>query len=82
MKLLQKGMDKELIDRALEHTFRDVDEYEQALAIAKRRARTYKKLDEKVMARRLTGYIVRRGFSFDTALKVTKTIVKDANYQE
>ena len=82
MKLLQKGVDKELIDRALEFTFRGVDEYKQALDIAKRRARTYKRLDAKVMARRLTSYIVRRGFSFDIALRVTKTIVKEINYEE
>ena len=82
MKLMQKGVDKVLIDKALEHTFRGVDEYKQALDIAKRRARTYKKLDEKVIARRLTSYIVRRGFSFDVALRVTKTIIKNANYED
>lgn len=82
MKLMQKGVDKELIDKALENTFRGVDEYKQALDIAKRRARTYKKLDEKVMARRLTSYIVRRGFTFDTALRVTKAIIKNTNYED
>ena len=82
MKLLQKGVDKELIEKALEYTFRNVDEYKQALDIARKRARSYKKLDEKVIARRLTSYIVRRGFSFDTALRVTKAIVKDVRYEE
>jgi len=82
MKLQQKGVEKSIIDKALEYVFKDVDEYAQALDIAKRRARSYKRLEKQVMARRLTSYIVRRGFSFDTALRVTKTIIKDAEYQE
>ena len=82
MKLVQKGVEKSLIDKAIERAFEGVDEYAQALDIAKRRARTYKRLEKQVIARRLTSYIVRRGFSFDTALKVTKAIIKDAEYQE
>jgi len=81
-KLQQKGIEKNLIDKAIEHTYKGVDEYVQALDLAKRRARSYRKLDKVVLARRLTGYIFRRGFSFDTALKVTKTIVKELEYEE
>ena len=82
MKLQQKGVEKGLIDKALERAYEGVDEYAQALDLAKRRAKTYKKLDKLTVSRRLTSYIVRRGFSFDIALKVTKAIVKDINYEE
>ncbi|MFH1074127.1 MAG: regulatory protein RecX [Candidatus Firestonebacteria bacterium] len=82
MKLQQKGVEKTVTEKAIETAYKGVDEYAQALDIAKRRARSYRKLEKQVIARRLTSYIVRRGFSFDTALRVTKAIVKEAEYQE
>src|SRR3989339_563126 len=82
MKLQQKGVEKPLIEAAIESVYKDVDEYAQALDLGKRRARSYRKLEKQVIARRLTSYIVRRGFSFDTAIKVTKTLLKDVQYEE
>jgi len=82
MKLMQKGVEKDTINKAIDYVYEGVDEYKQALDIAKRRARSMRKLEKDVMARRLTSYIVRRGFSFDTAIKVTKAIIKDIAYEE
>jgi regulatory protein len=80
--LLQKGLDEKIIDDALKKTFSNVDEFKVALELAKKRIKLYKKFDKGIIARRLQGFLIRRGYSFETVLNVIKNLLKDVNYIE
>ncbi|WP_193127935.1 regulatory protein RecX [Gulosibacter sediminis] len=59
--LRQRGLDSDIIDDALEST--DASEFDLALELATKRARSLSDLDPEVARRRLYGYLGRRGFS-------------------
>ncbi|MEI7905683.1 MAG: regulatory protein RecX [Candidatus Firestonebacteria bacterium] len=82
MKLLQKGVDKGIIANALEYAYKDTDEFKMAYKLAERRYKNYKKKDKVKEAKRMQGFLVRRGYNFDTALKVIKKLMKDVYYEE
>lgn len=60
--LRQKGVDTEIIERALE----GFDDTEAAEAAARIGARKYARLPEEVFRQRLAGYLSRRGFAYAT----------------
>ncbi|MFH1823619.1 MAG: regulatory protein RecX [Candidatus Firestonebacteria bacterium] len=80
--LWQKGIDKKIIDDVVEKVFSDVDEYKIALELARKRIKIYKKLDEKIVVRRLQGFLLRRGYNFDTTIRVIKSLIKKIDYEE
>jgi regulatory protein len=82
MKLVQKGVDKDIIDSAVENAYKDTDEYKMALELAERKVRLYKGKDKQTIARRLQGFLIRRGYAFDVAMKVVKKLVKDIVVEE
>ncbi|UQN14072.1 regulatory protein RecX [Gulosibacter sp. ACHW.36C] len=59
--LRQRGLDSDIIDDALESS--DSSEFDLALELATKRARSLSDLDPEVARRRLYGYLGRRGFS-------------------
>ena len=71
--LRRRLIDPEHIDAALEQ-LDDDDELETALALAERRARQLTSLDRETAVRRLTGYLMRKGY----ASSVTRTAVDRA----
>lgn len=64
-KLMQKGLDRELIDRLVTEAVDDSDQAEQALALLRQRLRSMQRLDPATRKRRLYGQLARRGFAAD-----------------
>ena len=73
MELAQKGIDKEIVEQALyeRESADDVpDEFSQAKDLVERRERQYTGLPREVRARRLTSFLLRRGFSYGTIKRI------------
>ena len=81
-KLFLKGIDKNTIDETIEKVFGKVNEFDMAYDLAKRKLRSYGKKDNKTLARRLQGFLIRRGYSFDAAIKTIKKIFKELEVNE
>lgn len=62
--LYRKGIDRDLAEEAIDTGFSEagIDESDAARRLAHRRARSLQRLERDVARRRLTGYLVRRGF--------------------
>lgn len=73
--LTMKGISKELINKYLKI---DSDEqYEIAYKLAEKRINYYKKDDKTSIYRKLSGYLQRKGYSYDIVNKVVSDILKD-----
>jgi regulatory protein len=69
--LMQKGVDREIIDRTLADTDLMGDEYERALTLARGRLTQYARApDRATFQRRLGGYLQRRGFSSSVIMPI------------
>lgn len=68
--LRQKGLDEQTIQDALS----DTDEEEAAYTAARTRAQRLKGLEPRLFYRRLTTYLVRRGFSYETAGTIARRL--------
>jgi len=68
--LRQKGIDKEIIEEVSQAAFDKHKEEDLALALARKRLKSYAKADEMTRKRRLYGYLGRRGFSPDIISQV------------
>lgn len=74
--LLLKGIDKETVDKTLEQIFEGVDEFKLAYELAKKRMKTYGKIDKNKIAGRLQGLLIRRGYGFEVTTAVIKNLMK------
>lgn len=70
--LRRKGIPNDVIASALDGS--SENELESASVIARKKLRTMRGQPWEVIYRRLTGYLNRRGFSYDTTRTVTETI--------
>lgn len=70
--LMQKGIDRETISEALEET--EIDEFGDALEIARKKASSMSGLDQQTRDRRLSGFLGRRGYGFDVIRRVLEEI--------
>lgn len=66
--LAQKGVDRDTIERTIEEA--GVDEYGDALELARKKAESMRGLDRDVRFRRLSGFLGRRGYGFDIIRQV------------
>jgi regulatory protein len=73
MELRRKGVTAEALDEALEQT----DDAEAACALALKRAQRLRGLPEPDFRRKLSEYLARRGFSYDTVEPVVRQIWND-----
>lgn len=64
--LMAKGIDKSTAERAAGEAYEDVDPIESAMALAQKKAASLARLDRLTATRRLSGFLQRRGFDFDT----------------
>jgi regulatory protein len=71
--LRQKGIQSSIIDALLE----DLDETESAYRAATARLARWKRLDPGVCRRKLTDYLRRRGFSYETARQVWERLTAE-----
>lgn len=70
--LMQKGLDRELIREALDDT--EIDEFGDALELARKKAGSMNSLDQPTRHRRLSGFLGRRGYGYDVIRKVLEEI--------
>lgn len=74
--LYQKGIDKEIVNQLIIETVNEEDEYERAFALAKKKNDILKSDDINTRYRKLSGLLVRKGYSFDIISKVLNEILK------
>ncbi|MBU5426376.1 RecX family transcriptional regulator [Tissierella pigra] len=73
--LILKGIPKEIIEDVL---ILDKDEqYDIALELAMKKLNSYKNHDKNSIYRKLSGFLQRKGYSYDTISKVMKEALKD-----
>ncbi len=72
--LRSKGIDPETIEIVTAEIDED-DEYENALALAMRKASSLSRLDPEVAHRRLSSALARRGFSFSIISRVAREVL-------
>lgn len=65
-KLMQKGLDRTLIDRLVEDATETRDQTADAVDLLRRRLRSMQRLDPAARRRRLYGLLARRGYDIDT----------------
>lgn len=70
MELRQKGVDKEIIEKMIGQ----LNELPLATKIAQKKLRTYKNLPREEFYQKMSAYLARRGFSWETIKKVVKKI--------
>lgn len=73
--LRQKGIDREVIATILEET--DLNEYDSALELARKRAPRLANLDAQTRERRLAQYLARRGYGWDVIRPVLNEVLGD-----
>ncbi|MHB8840469.1 MAG: regulatory protein RecX [Candidatus Aquicultor sp.] len=75
--LKQKGIADEIIAEKLEETASPDKEYELAKKLAETKVPTYKDLDKNASFRRLSQFLLRRGYTPSTVYDVCKDVLKD-----
>lgn len=68
--LKQKGIDAELIDRIIEQVYEEKDQFSVALELAKQRKKRNKNIDEMKARKRVSDFLLRRGFGWDIVSEV------------
>lgn len=72
--LLSKGVEAEIADRAIAETGEESDA-SRALALARRRARTYRELPLRTAYQRLAGLLTRKGYEEDLVAEVCRRVL-------
>ncbi len=80
--LKSKGVNEEIIDEALDEFKDTYDEYEIAKALALKKFKRLKGLEEDKAIKRLLDFLGRRGFSYNTIWKILKEIYKNYDYTD
>lgn len=70
--LAQKGVDKETIERTVEEA--GVDEYGDALTLARKKYESVRNEERDVRYRRVSGFLGRRGYGYDIIRQVMETL--------
>ena len=71
----RKGIEKSIIEDALSCAFDESDEQNMALDLARRKARSYSGDDPAAAKRKLQGFLLRRGFDFETVKDVIEQVI-------
>ena len=73
--LLAKGVERGVAETAADAAYEDVDPIEAAVALAEKRRPSLARLDRPAAVRRLSGYLQRRGFDFDTVRTAVERVL-------
>jgi regulatory protein len=73
--LFKKGIEKKIIEKALKEFYPKKDEVQIALDLIKRREKRYKGLDRKLARKRMSDFLLRRGFSYEVVKEVLDGII-------
>ena len=68
--LKQKGIDTELIEQTVEKIYEEKDQMSVALELAQQRKKRYSNIDEMKAKKRVSDFLLRRGFSWDVVSEV------------
>ncbi len=77
--LLAKGVDKSTAESAATAAYADVDPVESAMELATKKAPSLQRFDHPTRVRRLSGFLQRRGFDFDTVRTVVDRVLSDTD---
>jgi regulatory protein len=78
--LWKKGIKKEIIDQVIQELCQDEDK--SALELLEKMKNRYKNLEPQVAKRRMYGYLLRRGFSYETAKNALKLSNPYSTYED
>jgi regulatory protein len=78
--LATKGVDRSVVDEILAE--RPADEAGEAMEIARRKAASMRGLERDVFYRRLTGFLARRGYSWDVAGPIVRSLWQGADAED
>lgn len=75
--LLKKGIDKEIIDSKI-NDIHDEDEFESAMKLADSKYNILKKetADKRELFRKLSAYLVRKGYSYEVVNKIVRQLLR------
>lgn len=74
-KLFSKGISKEIIEKIISEETDDFREYERAKILAIKKLETsYQKDDSKAKVRKLSGFLLRKGYSYDIVNKILREL--------
>ena len=68
--LKQKGLGAELIEQTVEKIYEEKDQFSVAKELAQQRKKRYRNIDEMKARKRLSDFLMRRGFSWDVVSEV------------
>ena len=68
--LKQKGLDADLIEQTVEKVYEEKDQLSIALELAQQRKKRYSDIDEMKAKKRMSDFLLRRGFSWDVVSEV------------
>lgn len=68
--LKQKGLDTELIEQTVEKVYEEKDQFSVAMELAVQRKKRYKNIDEMKAKKRVSEFLLRRGFGWDVVSEV------------
>ena len=75
--LTQKGIEGDIIEEAFSQSFDESQQSEIALDMARRQSRSYRNDDPISARRKLQGYLIRRGFDFETVRNVVDKVLSE-----
>ncbi|MEM1012951.1 MAG: RecX family transcriptional regulator [Planctomycetota bacterium] len=75
--LVAKGIDRSTAESAADEAYAEVDPVEMATKLANKRLPSLQRLDRPAAQRRLSGFLQRRGFDFDTVRTVVERVLGD-----
>lgn len=78
--LMLKGVSKHIIDEIVDYD-RD-EQYEMAMEVASKRMNSYRNDNKRDIYRKMSGFLQRRGFSYDIISKVVREILKEIDEEE
>jgi regulatory protein len=73
--LARKGVEKSIIEDALNQTFDESKEADMVLDLARQKARSYSSDDPAVARRKLQSFLLRRGFDFETVRDAIEQVI-------
>ena len=75
--LAQKGIEGDIIEEVFNQSFDESQQSEIALDMARRKSRSYRNDDPISARRKLQGYLIRRGFDFETVRNVVDKVLSE-----
>lgn len=76
LELLEKKVDKEIIDRVLKRKKKESSEFELAQKLVRKKTSLYKNEAPEIKKRKITSLLLRRGFDWETVKEVIDSQIK------